>query len=808
MRTFAQDVRYGLRTLLKSPGFTIVALLTLTLGIGATAAMFSVVDAVLLRPLPYRDPGQLVMIYEDLTSVGFPYGPAAPANFVAWREQKQVFQDVAALATDRVYALTGGSGDPEKLTGAAVTRNLFSVLGVAPMLGRGFLPEEDEPGGERVAIIGYALWRGRFGGESSVIGRDILLNNEKYTIVGIMPPGFSFPYKDEGVWTPLALGAKGLAQRDNHYLTVVGRLLPGVSLEKVNAQLLVLNKRMAREYPKSNAVIQRFFATPLRDDYTRDVRRGLIVLFASVGFILLIACANIANLLLSRGSGRQREIAIRAAVGAHRNRIVRQLLTESVLLAAVGGALGVLLAAWCFAFLKNLVPENLSGTVHITLDLRVLGFAVLVSVVSSALFGLVPALHISRADLNDVLKEGARGSTGSRRKRLRSLLVIGEVALSMMLLVASGLLLESFANLRGLNPGFRSDHVLTMRLIVPDSKYGNFAPRAQFFQTVLERVRALPGVRSAGFTSALPLTFKGGTSGFTPEGMPLSPGITYDANNRVVTPGYFETMRIALRKGRLFSGADGENAPPVAIVNETMAKTFWPNLDPVGKRFRPSFPKAPWYRIVGVIEDVRQMALDQAPRQEMYFPYRQSKHNWMFPRDLVVRTFGDPLALAATVRRAIWSIDREQPVSDLQTLDQFLDENVAQRRVQATLLGGLAALALALACIGIYGVLSYMVTQRTQEIGVRLALGAAASDIFRTVAGQGMALAGCGILAGIAAALALTRLLANLLFGVAATDPLTFAGAVAVFAAVALLACFIPARRAAKVDPMVALRYE
>ena len=572
----------------------------------------------------------------------------------------------------------------------------------------------------------------------------------------------------------------------------------------------MLSKRLARVYPETNSGIQRFYAEPLHDTYTHQARGGLIVLMAAVAFVLLIACANIANLLLSRATRRQREIAVRTALGAGRARIVRQMFTESALLAAGGGLLGILLANWCFTFLTHLIPEDLSRMVSLTLDLRVLGFAVLISMVSSFLFGMAPALQVSKLDLNDVLKEGGRGSAGPRRRILRNLLVIGEVALSLMLLVGSGLLLESFARLRGLDPGFRSDHVLTARLEVPRTKYGDFHKRTEFFERVLERVRALPGVQVAGFTSALPLTWEGGSNTFTPEGRPFDPTGANDANNRVVTPGYFEAMRIPLRRGRLLNEGDGENAPPVAIINETLARKFWPNEDVIGKRFKFGMPedKTAWRRIVGVVGDVRQMRLSEPARQEMYFPSRQSNDNWMFPRDLTIRTSGDPLSLAGSVRQAVWSIDRDQPLSNLMTLEDLLDQEVAERRVQTTLLGGLAALALVLACVGIYGVLSYLVTQRTQEIGVRVALGANSGDVFRTVAGEGMALAAIGIGTGIAAALALSRLLASLLFGVHATDPATYAGAAAVFTVVALLACYFPARRAALVDPMVALRYE
>jgi putative ABC transport system permease protein len=809
MRTLIQDLRYGLRLLARSPGFTAIALLTLMLGIGATAAIFSVVDAVLLRALPYREPQRLVSVFEDDSEIGFPRNTPAPGNYADWKAQTQIFEDAAA-SSGRIYNLTGDRGDPEKLDGAAVTQNLFSVLGTKPDLGRVFLPEEDRPGAVHVALIGHGLWMRRFGGDPSLVGRAILLNSEKYTVVGVMAAGFAYPFGNDDLWTPMALTQGQLSDRGSHYLQVVARLRAGVTPAQANAELQVLCKRLARAYPDTNAGISRFFAEPLQDTYTHDARTGLIVLMAAVGFILLIACANIANLLLSRATGRQREIAVRTALGAARGRIVRQIFTESVLLAVGGGLLGILLADWCFLFLKNLIPEDLARSASLTLDPRVLAFAVAISLASSFLFGMAPAFEVSRIDLTDVLKEGGRGSVGPRRGKLRNLLVIGEVALSLILLVGAGLLLESFARLRVLDPGFRADHVLTVRLDVPRSRYGDFAKRSEFFDGVLERVRGLPGVKTAGFTSALPLTWDGGTNGFTPEGMVLRPDVTYDANDRVVTPGYFEAMRIPLRRGRLFDRADGPDAPPVALINETMARKFWPNQDPVGKRFKFGDPadKTPWCLIAGIVGDVRQMRLNEPSRQEMYFPHWQSKDNWMVPRDLVIRTSGDPLGVAGAVRQAVWLIDRDQPVSDVMTLDGLLDQEVAQRRVQAALLGGFAALALILACVGIYGVLSYLVTQRTQEIGVRVALGANAADVFRTVAGQGMALVGLGIAAGLAGTLALSRLLASLLFGVHATDPLVYFGAVAAFAAVALLACYFPARRAARVDPMVALRYE
>jgi putative ABC transport system permease protein len=817
MRTFIQDLRYGLRLLARSPGFTAIALLTLTLGIGATAAIFSVVDAVLLRGLPYRDPQRLVSVFEDISAEGFPRNTPAPGNYADWKAQTRIFEDVAAAAEGgrfSIFNLTGGPGgqpsEPEKLQGASVTQNLFSVLGARPALGRVFRPEEDRPGGPRVVLMSHGLWMRRFAGDPATVGRAIVLNGEKYTVLGVMPAGFAYPSANADLWTPIALTNAQMGDRGAHYLEVVAGLRPGVTLAQANAGLQVLATRLARAYPDTNGLVRRFFAEPLQDTYTQGARTGLIVLMAAVGFILLIACANIANLLLARATGRQREIAVRTALGAARSRILRQMLTESALLAAGGGLLGVVLADWCFSFLKNLIPADLTRSASLALDPGVLAFAVGISLASSLLFGMAPALQVSRIDLNGVLKEGGRGNVGPRRGMLRDMLVIGEVALSLVLLVGSGLLLKSFAKLRGLDPGFRADHVLTVRVDAPMTKYGDFTKRAAFFERVVERVRTLPGVQAAGFTSALPLTWEGGSSGFTPEGVAPRPDVSWDANNRVVSAGYFEAMRIPLRRGRLFRDSDGPDAPPVVIVNETMARKFWPNQDALGKRFKFGGPgdEAPWLRIAGIVGDVRQMRLNEPPRQEMYFPYWQAKDNWMVPRDLAIRTSGDPLSLAGAVRQAVWSIDKDQPVSNIMTLDNLLDQEVAQRRVQAALLGGLAALALILACIGIYGVLSYLVTQRTREIGVRVALGASAADVFRTVAGQGMALTGIGVAAGLTGALALSHMLGSLLFGVGAGDPLTYAVAVAVFGGVALLACYFPARRAARVDPMVTLRYE
>ncbi len=809
MSVLAQDLRYGLRVLAKTPGFAAIALLTLMLGIGATAAIFSVIDAVLIRPLPFRDPDRLVSLFEDFSSMGFPRNTPAPFNYMQWKAQRKTFEDVAA-AVGSVYNLTASGGDPEKLEGQRVTANLFSMLGVRPLLGRLFLPEEDRDGGPKAVLISHRLWMARFGSDRNLVDRPILLNGEKCTVVGVMPSGFAFPSKDSDLWTPAQFSSQELAERDSHYLQVFGRLRRAVTIDQANASLQVLRGQLARQYPDSHASLQRFFAEPLQQTFTRDVHGGLVVLMVAVGFTLLIACANIANLLLARNSVRQREIAIRSALGAERTRIIRQMLTESGLLAIGGAVLGVLATSLCFQFLRNLIPEDLSRTITLELNRQVLAFTLLVSLACSLFFGITPALRLAKVDLNEVLKEGSRGNIGSRRHFFRHALVIGEVALSFTLLVGAGLLLRSLIRMRGLDPGFRADHVLSIRLVLSPARYGDSTRRAQFFDSILQRVRALGEIQSAGVTSALPLTWKGGTNGFRPEGIPINPHLDYDANNRVVSPGYFETMGIPLKRGRQFRESDGQNAPLVAIINETMARKFWPNQDPIGRSFTdsPGGQEAQLVRVVGIVGDVRQMGLNAPPRQEMYFPMFQAAKNWMVPRDLVVRARGNPASLADTLRRTVWSIDPEQPVSNIMTLDNLLDEEVAQRRVQSLLLSGLSALALLLACVGIYGVLSYLVAQRTREIGIRVALGAIATDVFRAIAGEGLGLTAVGIAIGFAASLVLTRLLGSLLFQVAGTDPLTYISAALLFAAVAFIACLVPASRAAHVDPMVALRDE
>jgi predicted permease len=812
--TLVQDLGYGARLLVKRPGFTAVALLTLTLGIGATTAVFSLVDAVLLRPLPYRDPQRLVSIYEDHGSVrGSSHNLDTPGGYIDLKRQTQAFEDVVAI-DQATYALLGDGGDPRILTGELVTWSLFPMLGAKALYGRVFLPEEDRPGHENVVLLSFRLWKERFGGDKKIIGRYVRLNNRastvKYTVVGIMPPHFSFPEKDVDVWVPRAFTSQQLASHWEHYLIVAGRLKQGISIAQANSELRVLSDQTRRQYDRERS-LQRFFAEPLQETYTRDARSGLLLLMSAVGFILLIACANLASLLLSRSGVRQREVALRTALGASRSRIVRQLLTESALLALVGGVLGIVLAQFSFVFLKNLIPSDLSSSVSLSLNFQMLGFVLLVSLASSVLFGLTPALQLSRSDLNTVLKEGARANSTQRTGKLGAPFVTGEIALSLLLLIGAGLLLKSFLKLRYIDPGFRSDHVLVMngffKLSPSDSEY---VERMQRFDQMLVKVRALPGVKSAGFTSVLPMSWKGGGAGFVAEGAPVDPDVPYGASDRVVTPGYFETMRIPLVRGRLFGQHDGMSAPPVVIINETMARKFWPNQDPIGRRLKFGGPEEPnpWAQIVGIVGDVRQMGLDQLPAAEMYFPAWQARGNYMTPHTLVIRTEGEPTALAGAVRQAIWSVDRDQPGDNFSPLGDILDQDVTQRRVQASLLGGLATLALVLACIGIYGVMTNLVAQQTQEIGVRVALGAQRKNIFGLILGRGMKIACLGVVIGLMGAATLTRLMASFLFGISSLDPLTFAGVSLLLLSVSLVACYVPARQATRIDPLVALRYE
>jgi len=807
MNTLWQDLRYGARMLMKKPGFTIVAIITLALGTGVNTAIFSLVNAVLLKPLPFHEPERLVMLWEEASAIGFPRDDVAAANFVDWKAQQSTFDDLATLDW-RNFDLTG-DGEPLKVTAYGVTANLFPLLGVQPTLGRNFSDEEDRPGAAKVTILSYGLWQRRYGGEPGIVGRDIQLNGEKYTVVGVMPAGFQFLQSYIGLWVPAAFTVEQLADRDNHYLTVVARIKRGVTFEQAQADIAAITERIARDYPQDATGLASVIV-PLREQLTGKVRQPLLVLLVAVGFVLLIACANIASLLLSRAAARRKEIAVRTALGASRARILRQLLTESVLLAGAGGAGGLLVAMWSFTLLKQLIPEGMLLSASLKIDLPVLAYAMVIALLTGIIFGLVPALQASKIDLNQALKQGgSRTSMSAGGSRLRGAFVVAEVALALVLLAGAGLLIRTVFNLRGQYAVFQPEKLLTLRTALANYKYGEHYKRVAFYDEVLERMQALPGVVAAGYTTSVPLTWKGGANGFAIEGRQPQPGGFWNAIHRQVSAGYFQTMGIALRQGRYFDNGDNKQALPVVIINETMARQFWPDEEALGKRFKLGVANAPWVTIVGVVADVRQMGMDAPVKAEMYFPYRQiASHFWYAPRDLVIRTTGDPMSLVGAVRQEIHTVDQDQPIANIITMEDMLTEETGSRRLGMILLSAYAGLALLLASLGIYGVLSYFVAQQTPEIGVRMALGARPGDILRLVLRKGMTMALLGIGTGLFGALALTRLMASLLFGVSATDPITFVAIALLLALVALLACYLPARRATRVDPMVALRYE
>ncbi len=802
----AQDLHYGLRMLVKNPSFTIVAVLALALGIGANSAIFSVVNTVLLRPLPYKNPGRLVMLWEEATHLGFPKNTPSPANFIDWRAQNTVFEAMAAMV-ERSFNLTG-VGEPERFDGRRVSANLFDLLGVQPQLGRAFRAEEDKPG-SRVVILSNGLWQHRFGGDPRVIGQPVSLNGESYTVIGVMPGSFQFPTRRDQLWVPLAFDAKEAASRGNHFLEVIARMKPGVTLQQAQAEMSTIAARLAQQYPEENLRVGSV-VTALQEQVVGDIKPALLVLLGAVGFVLLIACANVANLLLARAAARQKEIALRLALGAGRSRLTRQFLTESVLLAVIGGAVGLLLSIAGLRVLKTFIPDTISQAQAISIDAKVLVFTGLVALVTGIIFGLAPAMQVSHLDINDTLKEGGRDAAGGTRgNRIRALLVIGEIAVSFVLLMGAGLLINSFMHLRNLHPGFRANHLLTMKIPLSEVKYPDKERRSPFYAEVLRRVQALPGVQSAAVAGNLPLTYDGDSMPIGIEGRTdPPPDQRPDVILRVVGPGYFSTMGIPLVRGRDFSEQDKADSARVVIVSEKTARHFWPGENPIGKRLKPGSTNRniPWIEIIGVVKDVRQNDFVSEPKMQMYMPYQQL--NSFAPNALVVRTNVEPLSLAGAVRNAIWAVDKDQPVSNLRSMDEIVSEAVARQRFSMLLLGIFAALAVVLAAVGIYGVMSYSIAQRTREIGLRIALGAQKSDVLKMILRQGLRFVAAGLAIGLAASFVLTRVMASLLFGISATDPATFVSISLVLIAVALLASYIPAVRAMKIDPMLALRYQ
>ena len=811
MQQLIQDLRYAVRGLIKRPGFTFIAVMTLALGIGANSAIFSVVDGVLLRSLPLPDSHSLYAIHMGLATFNRYDGPLSYPEYQDVVQQTRSFQNIGAWVDSDANLSEGGRAERAMLR--IVLPSLLPTLGVEPVRGRNFLPEETTKGRDKVALITYGLWQRRFSGSEDVIGKSVYLDNVDYQIVGVLPHDFQFETPVD-LWVPLTTTDPEINVRNSHFLRVIGRLRPGVTEKSVAADLSAVAKYESDTFPDMfppSAGFD-FRARPYLEDLVGDIRLPLYVLLAAVGFVLLIACTNVANLLLAKAAPRQREIALRTALGARRWHLIRQLLTESILLAIIAGGIGVLLATWGTSALVALSPDSLPRAREIGFDWRVLAFTSVIALTTGIVFGLLPAIWGPRVDLTDALKEGSRGSTGGGG-RLRKLLVVAEVALSVMLLVGAGLMLRSFSRLRSVNPGFRTDHALTLRvsLPVPNSQISAADEDRfmSFFDRALARISELPGVTAAGASNMIPLDGNGTDRLIEIEGyVPRDQSDMPDAQNRQATPGFFAAMGIPLVRGRLIERADEQKAPRVLVVNETFAKRFFLNGDAIGKRIRLGklTSEFPWATVVGIVGDVRGFALDEPPEPTMYWPVAQIRATPSLA--IVVRTESDPASLTFAVRDAIAEIDRTQPLYDMQPLEQLVAKSLGQRRFTLMLMVLFGVIALVLSAIGIYGVMAFAVTQRTQEIGIRMALGASAIDVLKMVVGSGMFLAAIGVVVGLIGAFALTRLMASLLFGVSPTDLMTFGLVTAGLLIVALLACYIPARRATKVDPLVALRYE
>jgi putative ABC transport system permease protein len=797
---FWQDLRFGARMLLKKPGFTLIAVITLALGVGANSVIFSFFNGILLRPLPFQQPEQLVLLDEIATNrEGVSLGVSWP-NYLDWRAQNQVFSDVGCYQ-DITFTLTGG-GDAEELSGAFTSDRLFELLGVAPQLGRAFTPEENQPGRNRVAILSHGLWQRRFGGDQKILGKTITLVNRAWVVVGVMPPGFRFPGAAD-FWTPLAHGHGW--PRSMHGIGAIARLKPGVTIEQAQSEMSLIARRLAKQYPDSNEGLD-VRVTGLRDHLVKDYRRGLWILLGAVGSVLLIACANVANLLLARAVARRREMAVRAALGAGRFRIVRQMLCESLLLGAMGGAAGMALAWRGIDLLLAALPVELPFWMKFNVDGRVLSFTLAVSLLTSLVCGAAPAWNAVRIDLIEALKEGGRSAAGGSRHWLRRLLVTSQVALALILLAGAGLLMRSFLRIQQVRLGFNPDNVLTLRVNTPGSDYrGGVAP---FYSRLAERVNALPGVEIAGAVIPLPLSGVGEWWGnfLTVEGQPaLSFGQVPRINLEIITPQYFRAMEIPLLAGRAFTDADAPGAPPAAIIDEGLARQYWPNESPLGKRIRIGLPNNdnPWRTIVGVVGTVQHERLDAARRMTAYVPSLQNPTGF---QTLVVRSHAPRESLIAAVKNVVKEMDPNLPITHVAMMREVIAESIWQPRLYAILFAVFAVVAAPLAAVGIYGVMSYTVAARTHEIGIRMALGAERRHTLKLFVGQGMVLALGGVGIGVAGALLLTRLMRTLLFGVSATDPLTFAVVSLLLFGVALLACYLPARKAAQVDPLVALR--
>ncbi len=811
METLWQDLRQGARSLFKQPTFTIVAVIALAVGIGANTAIFSVVHAVLLQSLPYHQPDRLVMVWETRRTNIKGQNVINMGNFFDWKEQNRIFEDMAAFG-DTTSNLTSG-GEPEEIPSQIATTSLFNILGVNPLLGRTFTPDDGKPGQPGVVVISFGLWQRRFGGDPEIIGRKLILNGAETTVIGVMPAGFNWHVKAGSMtrkmaemWSPWQVEERN-RQRRGRGAMAMARLKPGVSFEQAQAEMTAIHSRIEQQWSEFNAGWG-VNLVPLRAQFAGEIRLALLVLLGAVGMVLLIACANVANLLLVRAAGRQREVAVRAALGAGRGRIVRQLLTESLLLAGLGGLAGLALAWWGTDLLVSLAPPDLLNLPQVKINAAVLGFTLGISLLTGVIFGLAPAFEATRFNLTESLKEGGKNIGGSMRShRLRNSLVILEVAMALVLLVCAGLLIRSFARLQGVDPGFNAHNVLTMRVSLPRQKYDNDQKRINFFRQAVAQMQVLPGVESVGAVNFLPFAAPHAATSVDIEGRPLLPVAQKLKTGVMVSDmNYFRAMQIPLKRGRLFTDQEASEKRHVVAINEAFARQHFPNEDPLGKRVTIYMQDTnDFCEIIGIVGDSKHIDLDAEVRPMSYWPHPELAYSGL---TLVIRTRGDAAAVASAARKVIRTLDPEQPVADVRTMESLIGTSVARARFNTLLLTIFAVVALLLAGVGIYGVMAYSVAQRTHEIGVRMALGARKSDVLRLVVRRGMMLALAGVALGVAASFCLTWLIKSMLFNVSTIDPLTFIGIPMLLVFVALLACLIPARRASKVDPMVALRYE
>jgi putative ABC transport system permease protein len=806
MDALVQDLRYAIRMLAKSPGFTLVAVITIALGIGANTTIFSTINAVVLQPFYFPNQDRLVMLWEHNAEVGIIRGSVAPGNFADWREQTRSFDQMTAISQN-YFDLTEGD-QPERFAGYRVSANFFDMLGASAALGRTFTPEEDQPGQNQVVVLKHSIWRNRFASDPDIINKTITLNGKSFSVIGVMAEDFNFPFNGGEMWSPVALDAKERTDRASHYLQVLGLVKRGVTIEQASQDMNSIASRAGELYPDTNSG-KGVYVISMIKDATRGARMYSPVLIAAVSFVLLIACANVANLLLVRAAGRHKEIAIRLAMGAGRMRLIRQLLTESLLLALLGGALGLLLSVWGIDALARGIPESFSkfipGWQNMKLDQTALLFTGVISVVTGLTFGLVPALQASKTNFNETLKEGGKSSSGKgARNRARNVLVVSEIALSLVLLIGAGLMVRSFVELIRSDFGIDPANVLSMQISLPGEKYSPYRQRTIFYDQLISRISQLPGVTKAGAVGILPMSGNNssrsilsiGQTVFSKDKQPLT-------NYNTATPEYFEAVGTQLLKGRPFTEADRADGQRVALVNEAFANRFFANQEAVGQQFKLD-PNAQT-EIVGVVANTMNDDLDNKAEPYIYVPYGQDSWRSMF---LVIRAGGDPSQLASAVRSEVSALDKTPPLFNVKTLGRAIDERMSPKRIAALVLAFFAVLALLLAAVGIYSVMSYAVTQRTHEIGIRMALGARPQDIFKLVVGQGVILTTAGLLIGLAGGFLMTRAMAKILYGVTASDPLTFIGVSLVLASVAMLACYLPARKATKVDPMVALRYE